>query len=361
MKRVDTCYSPYIVNNLYAINVRRLIEQNGYNTYPIKKVFQNPRLFLSCKIFNFNWFEKADNARQFYLKALLLDFLNLTGKKIIYTIHNKKPHNIEKSYWSEKLMKKMCMVSDKIVGLCPDTEEVIEDICPDAVSKLVIIQHPNYISNYANDSRANFRKKYSFKEDDMVFLFMGFVSPYKNLELLIETFKEITNPHIKLLIAGKPCSKEYKEELEKQIGNCENIKVDFRYIPDDEMVCYYNTSNIVILPYHKTSSLNSGAVYLTFSLGKTVICPDIGTINALKDKTFVYEYHYDDEAKHAEMLKKRILDACNDFYKNPKAIYLKGQAAFEYVKKEHSDEEIAKEYKVLYSELCKRSMSGDDE
>lgn len=353
MERINTCYSPYIVNNLYATNIRNLINKNGYNTLPIKEVFKSPRKFFSCKIFNFNWFEKANDARQYYFKAILLSFLHMSGKKIIYTLHNKEPHNSRDTYWSRKLMVKLCKTSDKIVGLCPDTKEVVAGLYPNAVSKLVIIPHPNYIANYENESKANLRDYFGFAKEDMVFLFMGFVSPYKNLELLIDIFNEMDNPRIKMLIAGKPCSREYEGQLENRINGNVNIKTDFRYIPDDEMVRYYNTSDIVVLPYHKTSSLNSGAAYLTFSLGKTVVCPDIGTINALKDKSFVYTYHYEDEAEHATELRKTIEKVCKDFMSDPESVHKKGLRAYQYVKQEHSDEIIGEAYDQLYGQVIK--------
>ena len=351
MEKHITCYSPYIVNNLYAVNVRRLLNEKGYSTLPLKEVLKNPQLFYKCKIFNFNWFENVSDWKQYYAKSFLLWFLHSSGKRIVYTLHNKKPHDSGANRWSLKMMRMMCKKADKIVGLCPDTKDVVESILPGASSKLEIIPHPNYISNYESVQSGTLRDKYNFSESDLVFLFMGFVSPYKNLELLIDTFKEIKNPRIKLLIAGKPCDSKYQQELESRIGDSANICADFRYIPDDEMLSFYNTSNIVVLPYHKTSSLNSGAVYLTFSLGKTVICPDIGTMNALTDKSFVYEYHYDDEREHAKVLKNKILEVCSDFEENPDSIIEKGKAAYRYVAQENSDTMIADKYDRLYHSL----------
>lgn len=351
MEKKITCYSPNIVNNLYAINVRRLLNEKGYKTLSLKDVLKNPELYYKCQIFNFNWFENVSNWKQYYAKSFLLWMLHSTGKCIIYTLHNKKPHDHGANQWSLKMMKKLCRISDRIVGLCPDTRDVVDSILPGASEKLEIIPHPNYISNYENVQSSTLRDKYNFLEDDLVFLFIGFVSPYKNLELLINTFKKIKNPRIKLLIAGKPCDSKYQRELENKIGNSKNIRADFRYIPDDEMLSFYNTSNIIVLPYHKTSSLNSGAVYLTFSLGRTVICPDIGTINALGDKSFVYEYHYDDEEEHSKILREKILEVCADFEKNPNIIIEKGKAAYRYMAQENSDIMIADKYDQLYRSL----------
>ena len=174
MKKVYTCYSPQIVNNPYAINVQRIINDSGFETLSIKKVLTNPYLFLKCKIFNFNWYENIRTRREYYLHSAILRILHITGKKIVYTIHNKKPHDSD-SDWSLKLMRRMCQLADSIVGLCPDTLGVINSIAPGSEEKLVVIPHPNYIHNYPYDDRDDMRDQFGYIDDDLVFLFLGFL------------------------------------------------------------------------------------------------------------------------------------------------------------------------------------------
>ena len=158
-------------------------------------------------------------------------------------------------------------------------------------------------------------------------------------------------PNTKLLIAGRPCSDSYKEQLIERIGGSEKIGFDFRFIPDEDIPDYYNSADIVVMPYHKDSSLNSGVVYLSFSLKRTVICPRIGTIKALQDHSFVYEYDYNSEQEHCINLKESILCACNDYLCESDSLKKKGEDAYEYVSKIHSDRKIKKMYYDLYSEL----------
>lgn len=358
MKKLYTCFSPHIVNNPYALNVQRLINESGFEIVSIKKVFTNPYLFFECKIFNFNWYENINSKKEYYLHSCAIDILRVAGKKIVYTIHNKKPHD-SSNVWAIKLMRKMCQVADSIVGLCPDTLEVIKSISPGCENKLVVIPHPNYIYNYSADECEDLRSTFGFSEDDLVLLFLGFISPYKNLELIIELIKSNELSNTKLLIAGKPCSDKYREDLTKLIGNTDKIKCDFRYIPDEEIVSYYRTCNVVILPYQKNSSLNSGAVYLSFSLKKTVICPDIGTINALSDKSFVYWYHYESDEEHTEQLRNKIIEVCDDYAENPQIVEQKGLRAFDYMNTIHNDEIIKGKYAKLYRSLLANDSSGD--
>ena len=94
-----------------------------------------------------------------------LRMLKIFRKKIVFTLHNKKPHNIEKDDYSVRLMRKMCKMSDAIVGMCEETYSVVEDLLPEAKNKVHIIPHPNYIYNYEGNNNYNYRDKYGF--DDM--------------------------------------------------------------------------------------------------------------------------------------------------------------------------------------------------
>ncbi|MDV4150303.1 glycosyltransferase family 4 protein [Clostridium sp. AL.422] len=357
MERIVSCYSVFNTGNLYSDNIKRLLKEQNIESMPIKKCLTDLKLFKECAIYNLNWYENinSDNdVKNFFIyhsKVLILKWLKLNKKKIIYTIHNKKPHNLKSDKYSIKMMNKLCEYSDVIVGLCPDTKEVIKGLGEKYLEKFQVVYHPNYISNYENEIKENYREKLGIQNNDLVFLILGYISPYKNIEILIDIFSKVKENNIKLLIAGKPCSDEYKKELVKKIDNNKNIITDFRYIPDEEMSSYYNTSDIVILPYNQESSLNSGAVYLSFSLKRTVICPEIGTITALMDDSFVYSYNYKDEKEHKNNLELIISKVQNDFKENQSIIREKGVQAYNYVDKYHSDSEISEKYGAIYSSL----------
>ena len=230
---------------------------------------------------------------------------------------------------------------------------MIEGLGENHLEKFQLVYHPNYIYNYKNEIKENYRVRLGIQSDDLVFLILGYISPYKNIEILIDIFSKVKDNNIKLLIAGKPCTDEYKKELFEKINDNKNIITDFRYIPDEEIASYYNTSDIVILPYNQESSLNSGAIYLSFSLNKTVICPEIGTIKALIDDSFVYSYNYKNENEHKNMLDLIISKVHNDFKENPNIIREKGLQAYDYVSKYHSDNEISEKYRAIYRSLIK--------
>ena len=353
IKRTLTAYFPWNDDNLYCANVRSAIEEAGYDVMSLRSLFKNPIKFMRCKIVNLNWFDNAPTRKSYLKKSLVLLILKIFRKRIIYTLHNVQPHDLKNNRYAIKMMKKLCDQAAAIVGLCPDTHDVVKRIAPDADAKVSVIPHPNYIANYSLKETQGLREKFGFAKEDLVLLYMGLLRPYKNIELLIDVFRRIQEKNIKLLIAGNASDGTYREKLLQRAAGDPNIIFDFRYIPDDEVPAYYKTADLVVLPYHKVSSLNSGVVYLSFSLKKTVVCPDIGTINMIPDKSFVYAYHYETEEEHGAKLAGAIQAAVADFERDPAVLQAKGEAAYLYVEREHAEELIAEKYKNLYGKVRK--------
>lgn len=352
-----TCYIPNNSNNPYSENIKWIIVQNGYKLVSIKELIRNPKMFLKCKLFNFNWLERMDSSRspsmQYLEKKLLIDFLKLTRKKIIYTLHNKEPHEkISTGKQQCKVMELLVRKSDAIIGMCNETLETVSGIDSGCVDKTIIIPHPNYIKNYQFiGSSRDKRKQYGISKTDIVFLFLGFVSPYKNVETLIECVGSVENSNIKLIIAGLPSDKEYQSMLLTLTNKYSNVFYDFRYIPDDEIPDYYSAADIIVLPYRKSSVLNSGAVFLSFSLAKTVICPLIGSIKDFEDKSFLYYYDYISEEDHSKKLKETIDRVIEDIKHDDEIVKQKGKQAKEYVQNNHSLELVREKYAELYKKL----------
>ena len=65
--------------------------------------------------------------------------------------------------------------------------------------------------------KGNFKSKYEINKNDKVILFLGRIHKIKGLDLLIESFRQINNENVKLVIAGGDSG--FKGEIEKLIGN----------------------------------------------------------------------------------------------------------------------------------------------
>lgn len=348
MKKVFI-YPANNTENLYIDIQQKAIQSAGLEvTYTLRD-------FFSSDFFLLNWFETlGGNERLDYIKKTIkLVLFVMFRKKILYVIHNKQAHAKYKDNslqkLSTKLMRRLISCSSKIIILCDETRNVINTLCQDykkQSNKIYKIPHPNYIGLYPvkNDPVGSTEKSLSF-------LYFGQICRYKNIELLIDVFNDFANnAEVSLTIAGNCKDEEYSETLRSSVKN-NNIKCDFRFIPDEDVVAYINRHSIFVLPYSLESSLNSGTIFLAFSYKRTVISPLIGTLKEFGDADFFYTYSYTNSQEHQCNLKSVVHQAIKDWQTNQNIFFEKGLKAYNRVKEDNSLAKITDLYKVLFREI----------
>lgn len=129
------------------------------------------------------------------------------------------------------------------------------------------------------------KQEFGFENDSLVLLFFGYVRKYKGLDILIEAFPNIlfAIPKAKLLIVGEfyDDPKEYTE-LIKKLKIEEQVKVINQFVPNEDVAKYYQTADVVILPYR--SATQSGILNVAYGFYKPVIVTDIGGLAEFVDE-----------------------------------------------------------------------------
>ena len=308
---------------------------------------------LKCDIVHFNWYENIINGtpiqrRVAYLKKMVtLLGLKLLGKKIVLTLHNKMPHDRSKDTYSARILMWLIRRSDRIVVHCEKASKayLMEIRPPIDMDKVRYVPLAHNIDTYPDTS---IYQGYTKVADDIILMFIGMVRPYKNVEVIIDAANELKNhSNLKFLICGKCSSEEYRETLVSRIKT-KNVICDFRFIPDEEIPSLMRLGDAVVLPYETESALNSGAAYLAFSYGKTVVSTDIGTLKDFPSGD-VYAYTYSsDPEKHKENLKKAILKLLTDLQRNPASVQEKGDRLKEIIRARNSEDAITESLKHVY-------------
>jgi len=361
-KEIISAYFPYRnEGNRYTANIQRCIRAAGVKIIELQRYTFPLKDFFACKIFNFNWIEDriTDNAstpfRQWlkYIRmCLVFDFIKIKGGKIIWTMHNKMPHSAKNRKYKVKLMRKIARRASAVVIHCEDSIQPLRALYKNInLNKVYLINHPSYIGSYA-PSGADLRARLNIPADRVVLMFIGAARRYKNIEALIIAFKKANVSGMTLLVAGETEDKAFASELRELAEDSPDIVFDDRFIPDGEMADYFAAADIAVLPYNIETSLNSGSVYMSFSMRTTVICPQIGSINQLKDKSFIYSYSYKNDDEHIAALKGEIERVAADIKADPSALKKRGEQAYSYVSTEHSDERITADYAKLYKKLA---------
>ena len=224
-----------------------------------------------------------------------LNYFKDLGGKVIWTIHNKLPHDIKFKNSEIEYHENMAEVADLILLHDLSSINIVAKEYFLDKKKIKIIEHGNYIDSYPNLIKPKeSRDLLSIKQDDVVFGFVGQLRPYKGLNDFIEASVKLVNiPHVSALIAGKPVWPITKGKIERRCELYDDIKVYEGFVPDEELQVYLNSSDFIVLPYKDI--LTSGSVILAASFGKPIVVPDIPAFESIKNQDFVFTYAPDDK------------------------------------------------------------------
>ncbi|GAB6137371.1 glycosyltransferase family 4 protein [Halanaerobaculum tunisiense] len=315
-------------------------------------------LIKKTKIFHFNWILDfgSELTLKSYIKSFIfifwIKFLKIFNCQLVWTMHNKIPHDTKNKKLVLYLRKFLINNFDRIIIHCESTKNILKDIINENIidKKVRYIPHGNYIDSYCK-TNVNKREEFGIDKNEFVFLFIGMIRSYKNVDLLINVFEDLDLDNAKLLIAGNIENKDLKETIFKLTKDNEKIIFSPGFIPEEKITSYLNTAEVLVLPYDKTSVLNSGTVYMSFSYKLPVIVPNIGSVKDIGDKKFIFDYCYNNKKQHYFALRKKIHNCYNEFKNNKKTLENYGLNAFEYVKKNNDWGQITRKLKKSYEEI----------
>ncbi|MCK9211291.1 MAG: glycosyltransferase [Ignavibacteriaceae bacterium] len=128
------------------------------------------------------------------------------------------------------------------------------------------------------------RKDFTFSEDDFVLLFFGYIRKYKGLDILLNAIplliKEI--PNIKLLVVGESYDEfSFYENLVSELHLTNYVKMENRFVANEEVGKYYSVSDLVVLPYR--SATQSGILNVAYGFNKPVLVTNVGGLAEFVD------------------------------------------------------------------------------
>ena len=179
-------------------------------------------------------------------------------------IHNLNPH--EKRFFDGFFNRMFLKQYDAFVVL---SESVQKDLLlqkPNA--PCILLKHPQYNHfGYAMD-KTEARNILKIPTSSKVILFFGLIREYKGLDILIESMNHLDDSYF-LLIAGEIYGD--KRFYTDRIDACKNSNIMLRdeYIPDHEVVHYFSSTDLCVLPYKKGTQ--SGVQAISDSLCTPVL------------------------------------------------------------------------------------------
>lgn len=191
--------------------------------------------------------------------------------KVLALVHNAIPH--ERRPGDVALGHLALSAVDGALAL---SVRVAEDVRRLGVgTPIQTVPHPVYEGFGPAPPRPEARQALGLPADAPVFLFFGFVRPYKGLDVLLNAWGGVVGrvPDARLVVAGEFYAGE--DEIRARATTYGgSVRFDATYIPDDQVGLYFGASSAVVQPY--VSATQSGVAQIAFHYGRPVITTDVG-------------------------------------------------------------------------------------
>ena len=217
--------------------------------------------------------------RSFSRFVMILTIMRLKTNKIFWTAHNLLPHTRSIIPAIDVLARHLVIaVSSKIFIHGEKAKAVLLNRFPNARAKCVTIPFGNWINQYQPYKTKEIAREYlNLPKDSFIYLLFGQCKPYKNIKYLIEVFRKNADKNDYLLIAGSFSNKSYLSTIKEVAGDDIRIRIDAKFIPDNEVSSYLCASDAMCMPYKEI--LTSGTAMLAISFGKPVLSINRGFLS----------------------------------------------------------------------------------
>lgn len=212
---------------------------------------------------------------------LLLKLSQWRGTKVVWTIHDEKPHVVLHQSLANWFQKQLVANTDSYINLCEAGQKAVVKELPALTGKpSFVIPHGHYRESYPNEvSKKEARSQLNLSPGTTILLYLGYISPYKNVPHLIQTFRQLseTTEDVTLLIAGQPDNESLKQAVVSAAEGARNVQLHLRFIKDDELQIFFKATDMVVLPFEEI--LNSGSLLLSLSFNRPVVAPALGAVS----------------------------------------------------------------------------------
>lgn len=183
----------------------------------------------------------------------------------LLTLHDLEPHKGENFLVRRALMNREISHAGGIIALSDWVAQGLAD--SGYGGHIWTIPHGPFYYDTGDDSPRSFPEGRPFR-----LLFFGRILPYKGLHLLLDALEMLrkTFPETELHIAGSGSIRAYQDRINRMGG----IRIDNRWIDENEVPDIIRAADLVVLPY--TEASQSGVIAGCQGLGVPVVATPVG-------------------------------------------------------------------------------------
>jgi D-inositol-3-phosphate glycosyltransferase len=241
-----------------------------------------------------------------YVSVVLARFL---GFSVVVTVHDVESFSGDSS--TNLASRTLGFASGVVVHNQVSAIEVVEKIGY-SPKWLYVIPHGNYLPYIDSSTDRNYaRSRLGLPLNKKIILFFGQIKEVKGLDLLLVSLKEIVgrSPDVLLVVAGKVWKDDFNKysALIAENGLSDFVKLDIRYVPDEEAALFYKAADIVALPYRRI--YQSGVLLMAMSYGRAVVVSDLpGMTEIVRDQFSGFVFKAGDSGSLAKVMCKALFD-----------------------------------------------------
>jgi len=279
-------FSSVAGRNPYQQLLLNHLEQLGVRVIPSGGLLALLRSRISGKewprIFHLQWIPRISSGFPGRLRAwrfvFALHLRRLVGQKIVWTVHNLHAHECAQPRLEKRLGEIISAMADRIIVHGETAVNLVrEEFRVADTGKIVVIPHGNYIGSHPDVlTKEQARRELDLPADSTVFAFVGNIRPYKGVVPLVDAFRRIEEPSLRLVVAGSPMNDVLRRQIEEAAGSDNRIHLDLRWLSDHDVEVMLKASDLTVFPYQNI--LTSGAVILGMSYGRACLGPRLGCL-----------------------------------------------------------------------------------
>jgi glycosyltransferase involved in cell wall biosynthesis len=206
--------------------------------------------------------------------ARTLRLLRTRGVRIVWTLHNRLPHELRFRGLEVRLYRALAAAADVIHVMSPATAEVVADVVRLDPAKVRVIPHPSYEGIYETGvGRGEARAGFGLDDRERAVLFLGQIRPYKGVDDLAAAAAAVARRGRALaLLLGGAVKEQSREEFRAGLPAGLRTVAHLEYVPDGDIARWFRAADVAVFPYR--AILNSGSVHLAATFHVPVVLPD---------------------------------------------------------------------------------------
>lgn len=194
------------------------------------------------------------------------------GRRIVWTLHNLISHESKDAVREAFACRMLARFSHQIIAHSHSAIAQAERAYGiEFAHKAHVIPMGNFDKIYADAPPAP-PPRARRADAPINILFFGAVRPYKGLKRLLRAFAEVTDPRVRLTIAGRAMDARYGESIAALAAQDNRVDLQLRFIDVAEVSPLFAQADVVIIPFERT--LTSASLMLAMSLTRACILPN---------------------------------------------------------------------------------------